>query len=139
MSKPELTEEEIRALEAELDKITVDDVLLQTVVSLLNLGARKAGLGNPGAHADWDQLRLAIEGARALVPLLEERHGDKLAPVRDTLSQLQMIYAQQAQGGGAAPQPGAGGDPAQQPAESQQQGQEAGPAQQSGRLWVPGQ
>jgi hypothetical protein len=128
MSKPELTEEEIRALEAELDKITVDDVLLQTVVSLLNLGARKAALGQEDATPDYEQLRQAIEASRALLPLLEQRHGDQLGPVRDTLSQLQMVYVQATPGApGAAPQ-GEGNPPGG-----------PGPAQQSGKLWVPGQ
>jgi hypothetical protein len=119
-STPEFSEEELREIEAEMDRITVDDVLLQTVVTLLNLAARKAGLATPEGH----------EGARALIPLLEERHGDKLGPVRDTLARLQMIYAQFAQGGGAAAPGGAEPPPAEGG---------AGPAQQSGRLWVPGQ
>ena len=42
-SRPEPTEEEIRPLEAEMEKLTVDDVLLQTVVTLLNLGAPQGG------------------------------------------------------------------------------------------------
>ena len=136
MSSPEnFTEEELRQLEAELDRLTVDDVLLQTVVSLLNLGARKAGLGQPGAQGDFEQLRQAIEAGRALLPLLEARHGDKLGPVRDTLSQLQMVYVQNAQGGGHAPQSGTeGGQPGGAEPEDG-----PGPAQQSGRLWVPGQ
>jgi hypothetical protein len=58
------SEEEIRALEAEMEKLTVDDVLLQTVVTLLNLGARKAGLVE-GSQADLPQVKLAIDGARA--------------------------------------------------------------------------
>src|SRR5918996_4953377 len=74
MSRPEFTEEELRQLEAEMERITVDDVLLQTVVTLLNLGARKAGLGAPPDRApepDWDQVHQAIEGARTLLPQLE--------------------------------------------------------------------
>jgi hypothetical protein len=139
MSQREFSEDELRALEAEMERITVDDVLLQTLVSLLNLGARKAGLGGPpGEDApkpDFEQVRLAIEGARALLPVLEPRHADKLAPVRDTLARLQMIYAQQAQG---APAPDA---PGQEPAapDAPPAPGEAGPAQRSGRLWVPGQ
>ena len=43
MSQREFSEEELRALEAEMEQITVDDVLLQTVVSLLNLGAARPG------------------------------------------------------------------------------------------------
>ena len=139
MSQPELTEEELRQLEAEMERISVDDVLIQTTVTLLNLAARKAGLGAPGqtqsaATADWEQVRQAIEGARALLPLLEARHAEQLGPVRDTLSRLQMVYAQQAGVTGAAPrEPGA---PA--PAEPAKP-EGPGTAQSSGRLWIPGQ
>ena len=82
------SEEEIAALEAELEKLTVDDVLLQTVVTLLNLGARKAGLSE-GATADLPQVKEAIDAARALLPILEPRHGEQLAPVRDALKILE--------------------------------------------------
>ena len=127
------SEEEIRALEAEMEKLTVDDVLLQTVVTLLNLGARKAGLVE-GAQADLPQVKQAIDGARALLPLVEPRHGEQLAPVRDALSRLQMVYVQQS--GGEAPAP-----PQEQPAAPQEppKPEGPGPAQSSGRLWVPGQ
>lgn len=122
--EPQLSEQEIQQLQAELDRITVDDVLIQTVVTLLNVGARKA-------ETDRAQLGQAIEGARALVPLLEARHADKLGPVKDMLAQLQLLFAQ---GPGApAEDPGApsGGAP----------GQPEGPgqAQSASRLWVPGQ
>ena len=141
MSTPEFSEEKLRALEAEMDKITVDDVLLQTVVSLVNLGARRAGLaGAEGPAADLEQTRQAIEGARALLPLLESRHGDQLGPVRDALSRLQMAYVQQT--GGAPAEPAAGGGEGAQPGAAQpEHGAEPGrgPAQSSGRLWVPGQ
>jgi hypothetical protein len=134
MSKPEFSEEELRQLEAEMERISVDDVLIQTTVTLLNLAARKAGLGAPpgqGPAADWEQVRQAIEGARALLPLLESRHAEQLGPVRDTLARLQMVYAQQS--GGAAPEGGP-----QEPAQPQD-AEGPGPAQSSGRLWVPGQ
>jgi len=128
------SEEEIAALEAELEKLTVDDVLLQTVVTLLNLGARKAGLAE-GATADLPQVREAIEATRALLPILEPRHGQQLAPVRDALSRLEMAYVQKSGGGGSAPQ-----EPAQpEPSTEAPQKEGPGPAQQSGRLWVPGQ
>ena len=133
MSQPEITEEQLRQLEAEMERITVDDVLIQTTVTLLNLAARKAGLGAPPGEApkaDWEQVRQAIEGARALLPLLESRHAEELGPVRETLSRLQLVYAQQA------------GKPAQAGAEGGEAPAEPGgpgPAQSSGRLWVPGQ
>jgi hypothetical protein len=48
------SEEELRAAyEAELKKLKVEDVLVQTVVSLLNLGGRKAGLA-PGTEDERD-------------------------------------------------------------------------------------
>jgi hypothetical protein len=151
MSAPhDLSEEELAQLEAEMARITVDDVLLQTLVTLLNLAARKAGLatppGTPSPPApapDLEQVRQAIEGARALMPLLEQRHADKLGPVRDTLSRLQMAYAQLAQGGTApaASQAPEGGAPAGEgaPESGDQDPQGPGPAQSSGRLWIPGQ
>jgi hypothetical protein len=128
------SEEEIRALEAEMEKLTVDDVLLQTVVTLLNLGARKAGLVE-GTTADLPQVKLAIDAARALLPLLEPVHGEHLGPVREALSRLQMAYVQKT--GGEAPPEGGATPPA---AGEQTPGEEGpGPAQSSGRLWVPGQ
>ncbi len=128
------SEEEIAALEAEMEKLTVDDVLLQTVVTLLNLGARKAGLAE-GSTADLPQVKMAVDAARALLPLLEPVHGEHLGPVREALSRLQMAYAQKV--GGEA-QPAAGGTPPGTGAQpSEEEG--PGPAQSSGRLWVPGQ
>ena len=52
--------------------------------------------------------------------------------MRDTLSRLQIVYAQQA-GGGTGPAPGAEAPP--QPARPEA----PGTAQSSGRLWIPGQ
>ena len=118
------SEEEIRALEAELEKLTVGDVLLQTVVTLVNLGARKAGLVE-GSTAELPQVKQAIDAARALMPLLEPTHGEHLGPVRDALSRLQMAYVRQS----GAPESG----------EEEPKEEGPGPAQASGRLWVPGQ
>ena len=139
MSEPQLTEEQLRQIEAEMERITVDDVLLQTLVTLLNLAARKAGLAAPPGQeappADLDQMHQAIEGARAILPLVEQRHSDQLGPVRDTLSQLQIAYTQLRKGAGAPPEgggEGGGGEPPKKP-------EGPGPGQASGRLWVPGQ
>lgn len=127
------SEEEIRALEAEMAKLTVDDVLLQTIVTLINLGARKAGLVE-GSEADLPQVKKAVDGARALLPLVEADHGEALAPVREALSQLQMAFVQKS---GQQPPPEAAEQPPEQPPKQDPGG--PGPAQQSGRLWVPGQ
>ncbi len=119
------SEEEMRAAyEAEIKKLRVEDVLVQTVVSLINLGGRKAGLA-PGTEdeQDLDQLRMAVDGARALLPLVEQELGPDAGQVRNALSQLQLAYTQ---GGG---QPSAAA-PASEPEP---------PTPPPSRLWVPGQ
>jgi hypothetical protein len=125
-----------------MERITVDDVLLQTLVTLLNLAARKGGLATPpgeqGPKPDLEQMRQAIDGARAILPLVEARHADQLGPVRDTLSQLQMAYSQLRSQAGGEPQEPSGGQP-EKPGGEQEQPEGPGPAQSSGRLWVPGQ
>ncbi|HWH93438.1 MAG TPA: hypothetical protein VNT03_06215 [Baekduia sp.] len=139
---PQMSEEELRAayeqqLEEQLRTLRVEDVLVQTIVTLVNLGGRRAGLA-PGTEDERDpeQLRLSIEGARALLGLIESELGPDAGAIRQALSQLQIAYAQLAGGppaGGGQPEAGGG----QQPPEPGQGG--AGPAQSSGRLWVPGQ
>ena len=129
------SEAELRAqLEEELRRITVRDVLLQTVVSLVNLGGQRLGLA-PGAEdmRDTDQARLAIEGVRALLPLVEEQDAEQVRPIRDALSQLQLAYARLA-GTQVAEEPRAPG--AQRP-EQQPPGQGPERPTGAGGLWVP--
>ena len=134
----EPTEEELRAAyEQQLKQIRVDDVLVQTVLSLINLGSLRAGLvpGNE-AEADAAQLRQAIEGVRALLPLVEETLGPDAKQIRDAVSRLQIEYARLA--GGGAPAPDAPAQPAAEGEQAPPQTEGPGPAQSSGRLWVPG-
>jgi hypothetical protein len=105
VSTREPTDEELRAaLEEQMSRITVDDVLVQTAVTLINLGGRRLGLpgpeGPPPEGKDLAQAQKAIDGVRALVPLLP---AEPQAPVRDALSQLQMAFAREAQGVGEPP------------------------------------
>ncbi len=137
------SEEELRAAyEAEIKKLRVEDVVIQTVVSLVNLAGRKAGLA-PGTEDEQDpeQLRVAIEASRALLPLVEAELGPDAAQVRNALSQLQMAYAQLAgPGAGAGGPPAGGSEGAADPVQKQPEQPSGGPsAQSSGRLWVPGQ
>jgi hypothetical protein len=159
MSTQQPSEEEMRAaLEEQMRRITVQDVLIQTVVTLINLGGRRLGLAGPPEQAgerDLEQARLAIEGARALVPLMPP--DADLGPVRDALSQLQMAYAQlassspaggqqaetggnEAEGGQAqqatsAPSPSASTDAASSPAPSA--ADEAERAKARSKIWTP--
>jgi hypothetical protein len=140
--EPQPTDEEMRAAyEAQLKALHVEDLLIETVISLLNLGGRKAGLV-PGSQdeRDLDQVHAAVEGVRALLPLCEAQLGPDAAQIRTALSQLQMAYAQlvgEAAQAPAAAAPAPAAEP-QAPPEAPAPG-EPGPAQTSGRLWVPGQ
>lgn len=144
------TEDELRAAyEEQLKQIRVDDVLVQTVLSLINLGSLRAGLvpGNE-SEADPAQLRQAIEGVRALLPLVESALGPDARQIRDAVSRLQMEYARLAGAGaraGAGTGAGAEGEPPAPEAKPDAPGEEEppkpegpGPAESSGRLWVPG-
>ena len=92
----EPSEEELRAaLEEQMKRITVKDVLLQTVITLINVSARKLGLAGDEKEKDLEQARMGIEGVRAIVPLLPE---EEQKAVREPLSQLQMTYAREASG-----------------------------------------
>jgi hypothetical protein len=148
------SEEDLRAAyEAELNRISSSEMILQTAVSLINIGGRRLGLapappgGPPAAERDLEQVRDAIDATSALLPILERRMPRELRPLRDAIAQLQVAYAREAQTAGdatsgAAPQAA----PAEQakPAEAQKKPPEGdtppgpGPAQASGRLWVPG-
>jgi hypothetical protein len=131
-----VSEDELRAqLEEELKRITVRDVLVQTIVSLVNLAGSRLGLA-PGTEdvKDLGQVRMAIDAVRALLPLIEQENPEQVKPVREALAQLQMAYAREAgteagspEGGGEPGPGGAGGAP---PAPQQRRG---GP----GGLWVP--
>jgi hypothetical protein len=126
-----LSEEELREVyEAELARVRVEDVLVQTVVSLLNLAARKAGLTGADEEPDYEQVGKAIDATRALLPFVEPTLGPETRQIRDALTQLQLAYTQSGAGSGERP-----------PADAPKPGESdaTGPARSSGRLWVPGQ
>ena len=138
--EPRMNEEELRAAyEAELKRITIADVLIQTTVSLVNLAGRKLGISEATKdERDLDQARDGIDAVRALLPLIERRGDVNAEPLRDALAQLQLAYAREAgaasgETGGAAP----AGDERREG--EQQEAGGPGPAQSSGRLWIPGQ
>jgi hypothetical protein len=157
------SEEELRAAyEAEIKKIRVEQIVLEQVVTLVNLGMRRTGV-TPGTEDERDlgQVRLAIDAIRALMPVIERIAPAQAGAIRDALSQLQLAFVRlggspetgetagpgasappsgseptpPGGSGGAAPSPGPGPGPAQSP----EKPGDGGPAQRSGRLWIPGQ
>ena len=129
----EPSEEELRAqLEEEIRKVKIEDVILQSVVSILNLAARRIAKDD---ERDLEQGKLGIDAASALVRLVPEEAQPQL---RQAISELQLLYAKHAEGddGGDAGEGSAeaGEEDAQKPAEKpdppKKDGGESG-------LWTP--
>jgi hypothetical protein len=90
------TEEELRE---QLKQLRIDDVLLQTVVTLINLSGRRLTVEG---EKDAEQAKKGIEAVRALLPLCPPEQGQ---PIQDALAQLQMAYVKETQGSGEEPPP----------------------------------
>ncbi len=84
------TEEQLRE---QLRQLTIDDILLQTVVTLINLGGRR--LTAQDEEKDVEQGKKGIDAARALLPMMPQ---EQVGPIKDALSQLQMIYVKETGG-----------------------------------------
>lgn len=100
------SEEELRRrLDEEVRKLRVQDLLLQSVVSLINLTSRRIAKED---ERDLGQARIGIDAVRSLVELLDPEPADQ---VRNALSELQMRYAKEAREEPGAPaEPGAEGE-----------------------------
>jgi hypothetical protein len=119
----QLSDEEVRAqLEEEIRKVRVEDVVLQSVVSILNLSARRIAKDD---ERDLDQAKVGIDAARTLVDLVPPEAQVQL---RQAISELQVLYATHA-GEGPASEEGDGGE-----------GESPGPEPPKGDsgLWTPG-
>jgi hypothetical protein len=122
-----------RRLEDELRKLRIEDVVLQSVVSLINLTSRR--IAKPDEQ-DLEQARVGIEAVRALAGVLDEETG---AQVRQALSELQVAYAREAGGGGGAGESeGAGaGEASPAPEQARRRGQALlRVVDPSGRVWL---
>jgi hypothetical protein len=87
---PESERELVEQLQAELGRLKVSDLLLQTVYTISSLGYHRLS----GETRDLEQARLAIEALKALVPVLEGAVPDEA--VRDfnqVLANMQLAYA----------------------------------------------
>ena len=87
---PESDQELIAELQAELSRLKVSDLLLQTVYTVSSLGYHRLS----GDNKDLEQAKLAIEALKALLPVLEGAVPDEA--VRDfnqVLANMQLAYA----------------------------------------------
>jgi hypothetical protein len=121
------SQEELRQqIEEQLRKVRVQDLLLESVVSVINLSARRIAKDD---ERDLEQARVGIEAVRAIVDLLDD---DAAQQVRSALSEIQVLYARHAGGGAAEPEDGGEAPPP---------GGEAPPCEGTprgpSRLWTP--
>ena len=122
-------EQMLRQMEEEMRRVRVQDLVAQSVVSILNLSYRRIAKED---ERDLEQARVGIEAIRGMVDALDP---EAQREIRNALSQVQVLYAQAAGEGDAGPAPESGGGAAS--------GGGAGGAPESGgqappRLWTPG-
>ncbi len=117
-------EELQRRLEEQLRQIRVQDLLLESVASILNLAARRIGKED---ERDLEQARIGIDAVRAVVDLLDEAPREQ---VREALAQVQVLYVRETKGAESA------GDPAAAPRSGA--APEAPKTEPPPRLWTPG-
>ncbi|HYH60459.1 MAG TPA: hypothetical protein VD766_01195 [Solirubrobacterales bacterium] len=87
------TEEELRAqIEEQLRNVRVEDLLVESAASIVNLTVRR--IAKPDEQ-DLEQARVGIEAVRGLVDLVE---GEVAGQIRAALSDLQLLYARASRG-----------------------------------------
>ena len=85
----------VAELQAELAKLKVSDLLLQTLYTVSSLGYQRL----TGEEKDLEQARLAIESLKALMPVLEGSVPDEaMRDFQQVLANMQLAYASAASG-----------------------------------------
>jgi hypothetical protein len=80
----------VEELQAELAKLKVSDLLLQTLYTVSSLGYHRLS----GEAKDLEQAKLAIESLKALVPVLEGSIPEEaLRDFQQVLANMQLAYA----------------------------------------------
>jgi hypothetical protein len=80
----------VEELQAELAKLKVADLLLQTLYTVSSLGYHRLS----GEAKDLDQAKLAIESLKALMPVLEGSIPEEaLRDFQQVLANMQLAYA----------------------------------------------
>jgi hypothetical protein len=123
------SEEEMRArIEDQIRKLRVEDLMIESIASVLNLTARRIAKED---ERDLEQARIGIEAVKAWLEFLPEEAAKQ---VRAALSELQMLYAKQSEDG-EGPEDENGGDEGgggPEPGQEPRRGPEPPP-----RLWTP--
>lgn len=99
MSEPDAEQEQLaQQLAEELRRLRVEDVVIQSLITISSIGYRRLGLTEETKDdRDLQQAKLAIDTMVALTPVLENVVPEEL--VRDfnqSVARLQLAYAQAA-------------------------------------------
>ncbi len=122
---PTPEEEELRRqMEEEIRKVRMEDLILQSAVSLLNLAARRIGKED---ERDLEQARIGIDAAEALSEYSPEEARPQIA---QAVSELKLAYAKEAGGGSDEGDGGTSSAKDENPPKAQNQADSG--------LWTPG-
>jgi hypothetical protein len=85
-------------LAEELRRLRIEDVLIQTLITISSIGYRRLGLtAETKDDRDLQQVRLAIETMGALTPVLEDVvPAELIREFHESVASLQLAYAQAA-------------------------------------------
>jgi hypothetical protein len=129
------SEEELRAqLEEEIRKVKIEDVILQSVVSILNLAARRIAKDD---ERDLEQGKLGIDAAAAIVDFVPEEAKSQL---NEAIAELRLLYVKHAEGGGDTEAGEKPDEPAEKPSDEKTEPEQKEPERKSGEdsgLWTP--
>ena len=129
-SGAEPTEEELRAqYEEQIRRVRVQDLVLQSAVSILQLSARRIAKED---EKDLEQARIGIDAANAMIDHVpEEAQGE----LRQAVSELKMLFAQHSGAGGDESPSEESADTAEDPPAGEPK---PPPGSKDSGLWTPG-
>jgi hypothetical protein len=100
MSERANEEELARELAEELRRLRIEDVVIQTLITISSIGYRRLGLTEDTKdERDLEQAKLAIDSMIALTPVLESVVPEELLrEFNQSVASLQLAYARAAGG-----------------------------------------
>lgn len=123
------SEEELRAqIEEQVRNLRVEDLILQSAISILNISARRLAKED---ERDLAQAKAGIDAARGLAEHVPEEARQQLL---QAVSELQLLYAKHASGEAEEPPADTAKEGAEKPAPERPEGQGGG----ASKLWTPG-
>lgn len=125
-------EQMLQQMEEEMRRVRVEDLIAQSVVSILNLSARRI------VKEDERDLAQARVGIDAVGSLLEHLEPEAQHEIKNALSQIQMLYARHVGEAAAGDAPPSASTDEPQTQQGPGAGEAGGIHKPPPGLWVPG-